>query len=394
MFLSKRTGYRKYGRKIKQLYYRALGLLGGGLFNLLRLVKILARMEPFDRNKVRRILVIRMDRIGDVVLTTPTLRAIRKDFPEATVALLVRSYTKDLMLNNPNINELLIFQDQRIFLFELMRQLIKLKSYAFDLVIILHPNFWANFLSFASRATYRLGYDAAGSGFFLTMRISNTRLQNPRHEVEANLDVVRNIGVDITDKHLEVSVTDEGESFAQDFLKDNAIQPNDILIAVHPGGYYHYTRWPTAGFAQVCDSLIDRYKAKVMLVGSLSEMGLVREILREMRNAPLVVAGKTSLTQLISLLKRSSLFIGNASGPMHICCALNVPVVAIFGNTVLTNNYQKWGPWGEGHIVVSRNLDCANCQPADCLSLDCMRLITANDVCQAAEIQLRKNKLL
>lgn len=385
----KRRKFRKLVRRAKQLYYQCLGWLGDKAFLLLRSSRLLSKMSALPPGNIKRILIIRIDRIGDLVLSTPTLRAVRQHFPQAFICLLARSYTQGVIVNNTDINKIITFED-RNFILEILRKTAELRKYKFDLAIVLHPNFWVNFLAFASRAKYRLGYDAAGSGFFLTTKFIDTRSANPRHEVEVNLDVVRNIGIDIADKHLEVSVTEEGERFVQDFLRDNAIKPNDILITIHPGGYYHYTHWPTAGFAKVSDYLIDHYQAKIIIAGNSKELDLVKGITSMMKNRPVIASGKTNLTQFISLLKRCKLFIGNSSGPMHIACALKVPVVAIFGNVHPVDSYKSWGPWGEGHTIISKNLDCLDCNPGDCLSLDCIKLINPEDVISACEKQLHK----
>ncbi|MBU2540553.1 MAG: glycosyltransferase family 9 protein [Candidatus Omnitrophica bacterium] len=390
MVCSKGMRFRSIARNIKKLYYIVLGLFGDMLFFLMRILRIISKPKPFLSENIKRILVIRLDRIGDVALTTPALRALRESFTHAKIYLLTRSYAKDLVVGNTDIDELLIFDDKTSFFIEIMKKAKVLKGKKFDLAIVLNPNFWSNFLSFAGGAIHRVGYDVAGSGFFLTKKIQDRRAQYPRHEVEVNLEVVGSIGAHTNDKSLVISISKEGESFAQDFLKNNNISYGDALVAIHAGGFYHYTRWPAENFAKVCDYLIERYNAKPILVGSASERFLSEKIVSLMKNPPIVAVGNTNLTGLISLTKRCKLFIGNSSGPMHIAAALRIPVVGIFGNISPVDSFKNWGPWGEGHVIVSKNLDCTNCQPADCLSLDCMQLITVEDVLKAVEEQLGK----
>ncbi len=381
--------FKKFARGVKKLYYFILGLLGSVIFALARLLGLLPKLKPYLEQEIKKILIIRLDRIGDVVLSTPTFRAVREHFPKAEIYLLVRSYTKDLVIGNPDINRILVFEDKVPFLKEIIKKARGLKKENIDLAIVLHPNFWPNFLAFASGAKYRLGYAAAGSGFFLTRKVMDTRAANPRHEVEVSLDVVRSIGIDTADKKLSVALSEEGEKFADIFLKDNNCKPADNLIAVHPGGYYHYTHWSTKGFAEVSDYLIDHFAAKIVIVGNPSERTLAEEIVSFMKNRPIILLG-ANLTGLISLLKRCRLFIGNSSGPMHIAAALGVPVVAIFGNIHPVDNYKSWGPWGENNIVVSKNLNCSFCQPSDCKTLDCMKLISSEEVLNAARRQLER----
>ncbi|MCM8763262.1 MAG: glycosyltransferase family 9 protein, partial [Candidatus Omnitrophica bacterium] len=182
-----------------------------------------------------------------------------------------------------------------------------------------------------------------------------------------------------------------GEKIAEDFLKNYAIQKSDLKIVIHPGARQEYIRWKKEGFAKVSDELIKQYNAKIILIGSSNESNLVGEIASLMKQRPILAIG-LKLTVLVSLIKRCHLFIGNSTGPMHLAAALKVPVVAIFGNIHPLDSYQEWGPWGENHIVVSKNLRCKNCHPGDCRTLDCMRLITAEDVLDAAKKQIDRQK--
>ncbi len=102
------------------------------------------------------------------------------------------------------------------------------------------------------------------------------------------------------------------------------------------------------------------------------------------------MALETELTELVSVIKKCSLFIGNGTGPMHIASALHVPVVAIFGTIHPLDSYKAWGPWGNNHTIVSKDMDCKNCHPSDCKTFDCMNLITANEVLNAVNLQLSK----
>ncbi|MEW6009205.1 MAG: glycosyltransferase family 9 protein [Candidatus Omnitrophota bacterium] len=387
--MPKRLIFKKFARRLKKAYYRILGFLGSVIFALGRILRLIPRIRPYSTDEVRRILIIRMDRIGDVVLSTPTFKAVRQHFREAKIYILVRSYTKDLVIGNPDINKIIIFEDKMPFLKEIINKIREIRKENIDFAIVLHPNFWPNLLAFASGAKYRLGYDAAGSGFFLTKKVKDSRPTNPRHEVEVTLDVVRTLGIDTTDKKLYIPISEEGERFADFFLRDNNCESVDNLIAIHPGGYYHYTHWSVKGFAQVSDYLIEHFAAKVVIVGSPLEQVLANEVVSFMKNSPIIAIG-TTLTQLISLLKRCKLFIGNSSGPMHIASASGVPVVAIFGNIHPADHYRHWGTWGEANIVVSKELNCSDCQPADCLRLDCLRLITPQEVIKAAETLLNK----
>lgn len=365
---------KQIARPIRTLAYRLYDGFGYGLCGLLRFLRIVPKTPTFDKSSVKKILIIRLDRIGDVILSTPAIRAVRGNFPNAQIHLLVRDYTKDLVANNPNINKILVAHRDGI-------------ARDYDLAIALHPGITQNRIAWQSGARYRLGYSGAGGGFFLTHRITDDRATRVRHEVESALEIVAAVGCMIQDKHPEISITEKGEAAAREFMRLNGLKESDKIIAIHPGSRQAYLRWSKEGFAQVADSLIKNAGAKVILIGSRQEAPLAQEVISFMKEKPVAALG-LELTGLVSLMKRCSLFIGNSTGTMHIAAALGVPVVAIFGNIHPLDSYQEWGPWGEKHIVVSKNLNCAGCHPGDCKTFDCMRLISSDDVLKAAHTLL------
>ncbi len=361
----------------RAFFYRGLDFLGQKAFFILRTFHLLSPLEEFNKKRVKKILIILLDRIGDVILSTPALRAVREAFPKAEIHLLVRDYTKELLVNNPNINGLQIFKKDSL-------------SKDYDLAIALHPGITQNYLTFTCEAKYRVGYTGWGGGFFLTHTLKDDRSTRIRHEVESALEVVGVAGGKTEDKKLDISVTEEGEKFARDYFKKNNLSSNQPVVAIHPGARQEYIRWNKEGFAEVADRLIKFKNVKVILTGSSKEDQLVKETASLMAEKPVCAVG-LRLTQLISLLKKCSLFIGNSTGPMHIAAGLDIPVVAIFGAIHPLDSYQEWRPWNEKHIVVSKNLNCPQCHPTDCKTFECMEMISADDVVNAAE-ELLKTK--
>ncbi len=364
-------GLGNLARESRRLAYRIFDFLGSKTFVLLRACHLLAGTKQFDKEVVIKLLMVRLDRIGDVILSTPAIRAVRGTFPRAEIHMLVSEYTRDLVIENPNIDRVVIYKKDKL-------------DKEYDLAIALHPGFRQNHLTFMSRAKFRVGYTGWGGGFFLTHALEDDRATRMRHEVESALEVVGAVGCVTNDKRLEVSVTEEGERCAEDFFNENNLTSDDLIVAIHPGARQKYIRWRKEGFAEVSNRLIKEENARVILIGDKEEEELVGEILSLIAGRPLFAVG-LKLTRLVSLIKRCSLFIGNSTGPMHIAAALGVPVVAIFGPIHPLDSHKEWGPWGEGHIVVSRDLNCHGCHPTDCKTFDCMRLITANQVFEAAK---------
>jgi len=355
-------------RVLRKLAYFILDCFGYLVFLPFLLT---SKRKKFSKGDIKKILIIRLDRIGDVLLSTPAIRAIRFAFLRCQLHVLVSDYTKDLLINNPHIDRLLVYKKDKL-------------SRDYSLAIALHPGLRQNYLTFISGARFRIGYTGWGGGFFLTHRLKDDRIKRIRHEVESALEAVGMAGGVIQDKHLDISVTQEGERFAVNFFSEYGLQDKDLIVAIHPGARQVYIRWKKEGFAQVAERLIREDNAKVILIGSKEEEALIKEVVSLMKEKPILAVG-LKLTEVVSLIKRCNLFIGNSSGPMHIAAALGVPVVAIFGSIHPLDSYKEWGPWGTSQVIVSKDLNCRHCHPSDCKTFDCMRLISSEDVLEAAQ---------
>ncbi|MFC1672424.1 glycosyltransferase family 9 protein [Planctomycetota bacterium] len=170
-------------------------------------------------------------------------------------------------------------------------------------------------------------------------------------------------------------------------FEDHSIRDKDVVVCIHPGSRQEYIRWNKEGFAAVADEIIRQYNAKVILIGAQRENGLVEEVSSLMKERPIKTVGRR-LTELVSLIKRCSLFVGNSTGPMHIAAGLQVPVVAVFGSRHPGDSHQKWGPWGKDHMVVSKDVSCKNCNPSNCTTLECMKAVSVGDILKAIAKQM------
>ncbi|MBU1853372.1 MAG: glycosyltransferase family 9 protein [Candidatus Omnitrophica bacterium] len=356
-------------RKCRFFGYSALDAIGGALFFILRVFGFMPSMQKSDETQIKKILIIRLDRIGDVILTTPAIRALRRTFPDAQIHMLINEYTKDLLVRNSNIDKLLIYKSDNL-------------GRDYSLALVFHPGIRPNYLAFVSRAISRVGYAGRGGGFFLTHILKDDRETRVRHEVESALEIVGIIGCKAEDRKIEVSVTEEGECFAHKFFEKHML--NGTIVVIHPGARQSYIRWKKQGFAEVADKLMKINSVKVLIIGNESERPLVNEVGSLMKGRPVCAVG-LRLTYLVSLIKRCSLFIGNSTGPMHIAAALNVPCVAIFGAMHSLDSYRVWGPIGNRHIIISSEEKCYKCHPSDCRDFRCMKRISAEEVFNAAQ---------
>lgn len=382
-------------QKMKKVLKTIYLFLRGRILNILSI--LLTKQSKIPQPKeVKKILVIRIDRIGDVILSTPTLRAIRKNFPYSHISILISPWTQDLLLQCPYVDEVIIYkgvfpkiQDFYFVPTPKIRDFCfastSLRKRNFDLVFDLYLDYplKSAVIAYLSGAKYRVGFNVAGRGIFFNIRVMPDKKE--KHLIEHTLDIIRAIGADIDSKSPEVSTTPLASEYVENFLIQNNILDSDLLVGIHPGGYYPTQRWPLERFAAVGDEVIEKYQAKVVIIGGLGEEESVEEIANKMRYKPLIWV-KEPLRNSVAFIDRCNLLICNHSGTLHIATALGTPTVSTMG----PHNPIRWWPWGDRNIVIRKDLPCSPCNKGVCNEHRCLELITLDEVMEAVEIQLEQ----
>jgi len=267
------------------------------------------------------ILIVRTDRVGDVVLTTPVIKALRQEYPAARISILVAPATFDLVNGNPYLDEVLV--DHRggrhkgmLGFLRLVRE-IRLKR--FDLAVILHTKRRYNLACWAAGIPCRLGYKNNKFGFLLTYPLKDIRPLGVKHEAEYCMDVLKAIGIEGDVLDVFVPSQKEAEEWALSWMKENDLKSNEVIV-IHPGASDPAKCWPAVNFASLMDRLSEKYAYKIILIGSSQAVPVAGEILRQTRvsSKSIDLTGKTSLAQMVSLLRHSRLLISNDSGPVHV----------------------------------------------------------------------------
>jgi len=344
--------------------------------------------EPMEQYK--RILVTQTGGwIGDMVLLTPALRALRQAYGDSHITMLVRPLVQKLMIDNPYLNELMIYdkrgEDKGILqVLHLSRRLRKLK---FDLAVVLHSNSVRSVLiTFLAGIPERIGTRVNGRGIFLTQSIED---RNDIHEVERYLRVLELIGISNSSPNLEFWHTMEDRRKIEKILAGYGISNSDILIGINPGTTWETKQWQLERFTQVIDAILKKYKVRVVLTGSSTEKELGDRI-QELTSKEFVnLIGKTNLRQLGALIERTNFYITYDSGPMHIAAAVNTPTIALFGPT----SPIRHAPYGTGHIVIQKPIECSPCYERTCRrNHECMNAIVVEDVLQHLEHRFSVNE--
>ncbi|MDI6784997.1 MAG: lipopolysaccharide heptosyltransferase II, partial [bacterium] len=347
-----------------------------------------------------RILIIQPSRLGDCVFCLPTVSALRKRFPNAYIAWIVDDRCQDIVTGNPDLNEVIILDRDRLQsrnLRESLRYIQELKqtlrNKQFDLTIDLNGLFKSGFLAYLTGAKYRIGsYNTVGMrelSYLFSKEIPVT--ENEPHVISRHLATVRYLGGMTNGTPFPIFVSEKDTQLVHDLLVANNISETDTRVVIHPGAGWLTRRWFKDRFAQVADELIKNHPVKIVLVGGRvggkEENGLVDEIITMMQYPALNLANKITVKQLVGLLRRANLFIGNIAGPMHIAAAVSIPIIALVGPT----NPAVDGPYGNNAIVIRKDLSCSFCRKKKCRTLECMERITVDEVVSAAENLLQKS---
>lgn len=305
-------------------------------------------------NKKLHILVVRTDRIGDVVLTTAAVRALRKNYPDARIAMMVAPGTRELVEGNPDLDEVIIHD--RNVPFSLLKQVFNLRRKKFDWAIIFHTKRWTNMFCFLAGIPRRTGYCNEKFGFLLTDRVVDDREAGIKHEAEYCLDILNSIGVPapLSERQCVLPVKKECDDWAQKWSEDNHFKLKDLIIvnssASDPG-----RQWPAERFAKIIEMLQARNIGPIAVIGTKNDLAATK-VMSLVRSTDSVkvfdLRGKTSMSQLIALMRKSRMLISNDTGPVHIAAALNKPVVSIFTRDEPGINPERWRPLGDYVRVV------------------------------------------
>ena len=338
----------------------------------------------------QNILIVRTDRIGDVILTTPAIAALRQAYPNARLTIMVTPATREIVEDNPHLDEVIVYDQKGAH--KGVRGFFKFINYLrqqkFDLAIVYHTKKRFNLICFLAGIPNRVGFKNNKFGFLLTHPIKDTRPLGDKHEYEYCLEVLKYLGVDAQVRDLFFPLHQDSEFWAEDFLRQNDLRARDSqkLIAVHPGASCISKRWLPERFAELIDKLFWHYDAKIILVGGPETISISESIKLKLKNPVLDVTGQTTVSQLASLLKRCHLLISNDSGPVHVAAAVNTPVISIFGRNQAGLSPTRWRPLGPKDIVLHREVGCEVCLAHNCqIDFKCLTAITPDDVMQAVD---------
>ncbi len=341
-------------------------------------------MFSVDRHSVRKILVIKLRAVGDVVLSTIVTKNLRMAFPGAQINYLVEPPGRDIVNANPYINDTLVFNPASMTGAGLIRLV---RSLRYDLVIDLFSNPRTALVTWMSGARYRVGYRFRGRAYAYNILVEPRG--NLVHNTQFNLDALEALGIEILDRKLYVPYSSEDEMYVFEFLA-RAFGAGKLVIGINAGGGWYTKRWGLERFAALADILAERFEAGIILLWGPGQLRDVERIQSLMKHDSFIPP-PTTLLQLGALLHHCTLMVTNDSGPMHIAAAVGTPVVAVFGPT----NPDLQGPYGAGHVIVrTERLNCLGCNLTDCpIGNPCMLQLSLEEVLNGVELALQNKKV-
>ncbi len=330
--------------------------------------------------------MVKLGAVGDVVHTLPSLRSLRKAFPEAFIAWIVEEKSKDVIIGNPDLDEVIVFERKKIqrgfkslkgigsSIRDISDVLKRLRGYSFDIAIDFQTLFKSGLITYLSGAPKRIGFDKwrEFNRLFTNKRVKSVK----EHVVDKYLELVEATGVSIDPSPVKIEYSAEDAFYIKGFIDREGL----ILkrwVALNPGASWPSKLWGGDRYAFVCDKLADA-GIPVVIIWGPGEEGLVAGILERVKVRP-IVAPKTSIKQLACLLESAGLYVGGDTGPLHMAVAMGTQVVGIYG----PSDPERNGPYGEGHRVLQADIECASCWKRVCSSMECMERVSVDDVAKA-----------
>lgn len=332
-----------------------------------------------------KILVIRLGSLGDVVLTTPVVAALKQRHPQADVDFLVKKEYHDLLIGNPHIRRIIPFDGSRQKgLKGLLEIAGELRKEGYTHVIDLHGNLRSRVISALMAGSKTLRYDK--QALKRRLLLLGFKVQT-KHTVDAYLSALKPIGINVgagLKPAPAIYLSEDEEKEALLFLERNGIPEGSIIIGINPGARWQTKRWLDEGFVELGKKVVTELGAKVLVFGGPDEVELSERVGDGIGRDAFSIAGRIGLREAAALMKRCSVFVTNDSGPMHIAAAVGTPVVAIFGPTVRGFGFSPLGK----SVVVEREIKCRPCslhgsERCPRGHFECMKDVTVDDVMEA-----------
>ena len=348
-----------------------------------------------NREAVKSILVRGPNWLGDAVMCEPALRGLQRLFPDAQIALLVKSAVADLFTGHPALTRVMTYDVNGHHAGLSGKWVLagQLRQPGFDMAVLFQNAFEAAFLTFLAGVPRRHGYATDGRSLLLSDPVAVPDRHRLVHQVRYYWDLLKPLGLTGDPSAPELVVFPEEDQAMMGRFAQSGLAASDVVVGINPGSTYGGAkRWLPERFAEVTERLCRTIResreqeVSVVIFGAKEEERLGQEIASHLSSRSLVLSGATTIRELMAAVKRCTVLLTNDTGPMHIAAAFQVPVVAIFGPT----DWRTTSPFGSAHAIVRQPVDCAPCLLRECpIDHRCMTRVTVDQVYEAAVKQVR-----
>jgi heptosyltransferase-2 len=343
-------------------------------------------MKPLNLSNIKRLLIRSTNWIGDAVMTTPAVRAIRKNFPDTRISILTKPWVAPVFSDSPYVDNLLIYDkaEKHKGMVGKIRLARELKQYSFDAAILLQNAFEAALITFFAGIPCRIGYNTDVRGFLLTHSVPCTPQIKKMHQTGYYLGILQGIGLKTDGLGLDLVVNKKYQKRAAEILEEHGISMSDRLVGINPSATFGPAKqWFPERYAGLSDKIHEVFGANILLFGGPEDKELGHRIAQMMQHPLVDLCGKTKLEEAIALINMCNLFITNDSGLMHVAAALDIPLIAIFGST----NPITTGPRSKRSKIVRVSIKCSPCLKPKCPEghLRCMDQIDIDMVFEAVK---------
>jgi heptosyltransferase-2 len=351
---------------LRDIYFSLKSSIGMVIFPIRRNFNI-------DTSRIRKIIIIKTERVGDIVVGTPSLHALRKAFPNAQIDFLVpRQYAT--LLNCYSGWDSIVTVNNVIDNNEIKLVGLSLQKSNYDIAIVQHRAKYAYKLGYYSKAPVRIGWNSKGYGYLLTHPLHDDRGTTNHHQVINNIRLLEPLGIKNITPEYPVQITEAGKEQVSAFFKANSIYSTKPILVVHPASYSPRKQWYPDRFAAIIDKAIDS-GIQTILIGNGKDLSVVNAVLSFTKNSPFNAYNVFNLEGLVALMNASTIFLGNSTGPMHIAASVNIGTIAIFGDRYKMDRIELWKPYCENGIAV-----LTECKKNPCIAWSCPKMICFDNI--------------
>jgi len=345
------------------------------------------KLREFDPGRVSSVLLIRLYFIGDMLLSTPVINALKTAFPVSRLTVLLKRRARDVLVGNPFVDEVIEYDGvpryhSPVWLGALAA---RLRRARYDLAVDLTGDLRSSWLLYAAEPGFRVGFNHAGCGFLLDRAVP---YRASGHVVDHLLGAVASIGAAPADPLPRMFVSDDERARARSLLARSGLRDGVPFLAVCPGAGSELRRWPAERFGSLAAAALDRHGLRTVVTGAPHESALAQAVVGASRGAAVSVAGATDLRVLAAVLGEARAFVGNDSGTMHVAASQGTPVVALFGQ----NTPERFAPRGAPSRVLWPRFPCSPCDGRRCRRPDdpCMKAIGVSEAGEALDALLEE----